>query len=483
MDASHNNSETEPFVAVRRRNIHRTVTVEPAVFFFMLAYSTGLALRVQYIQFVVSDNHNVTASLSPTEGGFSDVNGSCVKLNESNPKYETNLAIQRESSHWILYLDVVSAVLSFLSGPIIGSWSDKSGRKLACCIPTAGLAVCNAVYLIVYYLHLPLEYLFIGEIIRGGTGNFFTTLSGFFAYIADITTEKQRTYRIVIVQFMSIISAGLGQIGIGFWLSLQGFGPPYMLTIALLLCTLLYVVFLTTETILPDHSTKFTVKQLVKDITLLVRLKTNGRQWRLAILSVDIFILNLIVNSAFNLTVLHVKDYPFCWSTILIGYFVAAQLVLNALGMVIGGKLLSVCFSDLGMVQSGTISYIAALLIIAFCNNHILMFIAAIAGALSFLPIPVLRARCSKLVTESEQGTLFACIGCIESLAMCFSPIIFNNIYSATVSAFSGSVFCVMAACLVISLCLTIVVQLKEPRSGYIAMPDKNINKDDPVVN
>ncbi|XP_070558347.1 proton-coupled folate transporter-like [Ptychodera flava] len=485
-DDAESDYEESGGVHVVRRRSQRCITVEPAVFFFMLAYTTSITVRVQYVQYAVSLSHGVTPSFSPTGGGFVQQNGTCEELNHSDPEYERENTIQSESSYWILYFDVVSYALSIFTAPLIGSYSDKAGRKIACMVPCGGLSIYCAVYLTVISLNLPLEYLFIAEAMRGATGNFFTALSGFFAFIADVTTKQQRTYRIVIVQFLTIFAASFSQVGIGFLIAKQGFGLPFMLALILIVLTVLYTIFLTQETIIYDPNQRFHMMEQLRDIRNLFKDNTQGRRWRLIAIFSNNIIITLVVNSALGLTVLYVTAYPFCWSTILIGFYVGTTLLFNALGMVVGGKLLSCCLSDLGMIQAAIVSYIASLLLVAFAFTPAIMFIAAVVGAISFLAIPIFRAKISKIVRESEQGTAFATAGCFESIGMCFSPVIFNTIYAETVDELPGLVFLTMACLLVVAIVITAVLQIKEPKQGYIPLPGRDLNADGdekPIIN
>ena len=47
----------------------------------------------------------------------------------------------------------------------------------------------------------------------------------------------------------------------------------------------------------------------------------------------------------------------------------------------------------------------------------------------------------SRLVGKDSQGTGFAVISCMESLAALAGSLVFNKVYSATVHDFQGAVF------------------------------------------
>ncbi|XP_077865158.1 proton-coupled folate transporter-like [Saccoglossus kowalevskii] len=353
-----------------------------------------------------------------------------------------------ESSYWVLYLDASGYLLSFFSGPVIGSLGDHVGRKVAIIIPCLGLVCYSGICVLVVYLQLPLGYLFLAEIIRGLTGHIFTGMSGFLAYIADITTLQQRTYRVVIVTVVILASSALGQVGVGFWLESQGFGPPLILVFLLYILTICYVIVFIKETIIYDSSKSFTLVIILKGVGDFLKYNTDGRRWKFILLVGDIIFLTLIVSSSLSLVVLYVQDYPFCWNSVFIGLYFAAQLSFSGLGMIVGGKLLPRWLSDSGMVHVGIVSFIAMMLINAFAYHYpVIMFV----------------------------GVMFCCTGCADSLAMCVSPIIFNTIYAETIAVFPGLVYIVMAIVLIVPVILTIIIQVKESKTGYRTLEAKDI--------
>lgn len=54
---------------------------------------------------------------------------------------------------------------------------------------------------------------------------------------------------------------------------------------------------------------------------------------------------------------------------------------------------------------------------------------------------PVLRSKLSKLVGLSEQGALFACVACVESLCFLVGSSVFNSLYPATLHFMKGFPF------------------------------------------
>lgn len=82
----------------------------------------------------------------------------------------------------------------------------------------------------------------------------------------------------------------------------------------------------------------------------------------------------------------------------------------------------------------------------AFATTTLTMMLVRLPLLFSVMPLPVLRSMMSKVVLENEQGALFACIACLESLTGSLTLAVYNSIYAATVLWFPGFCFLLSAA-------------------------------------
>lgn len=94
-----------------------------------------------------------------------------------------------------------------------GSWSDRHRRRKPCIlIPVVGefLGVVGLM-LCVYFEKAPMEAAALTEAIFPSlSGGWFTMLMGVFSYIADITTEEERTLRIGILNVCFSVGVPIG---------------------------------------------------------------------------------------------------------------------------------------------------------------------------------------------------------------------------------------------------------------------------------
>ena len=89
-----------------------------------------------------------------------------------------------------------SGAPSLVTGLLLGSWSDKVGRKPAICLPCFGAAVDMSLTLVVIYFDLPLYMLFAGSFFNGMTGYFPAVIIATMAYISDTTEKSMRATKL-----------------------------------------------------------------------------------------------------------------------------------------------------------------------------------------------------------------------------------------------------------------------------------------------
>lgn len=81
--------------------------------------------------------------------------------------------------------------------PLWGPWTDKGGkRKPALQVGILGACLDLTVLLLVMYLNLSVYFLFLGAAISGFSGFASVIMTGATSYIADISSEEERTFRI-----------------------------------------------------------------------------------------------------------------------------------------------------------------------------------------------------------------------------------------------------------------------------------------------
>ncbi|XP_072014949.1 proton-coupled folate transporter-like [Amphiura filiformis] len=302
----------------------RWITVEPVIFLAFIGNGTFSTIRSEYLQSrIAKDVYNYTY---PT-------NSSCVIANTSDPDYITEQDIQADAANWSLYLSICGFLPLIFTAILIGKWSDYAGRKKALVLPLIGMLIQSTVYLIVIAVHLPMPVLFAGEFAYGLTGGSPLLVSISLAYIADITTMVQRTFRVVVVETSIVIPIGFAQLAIGYLIQASGFVPPFYLLLASQLTAIAYMGIpgLLYESIQSKHEGGRLSSRMVKlfhGITDLFAYNVDNRRWRLLLINAIFFPIIFVIYGYTSIITLYAIGQPFCWSSVLVGIYMAISLVL-----------------------------------------------------------------------------------------------------------------------------------------------------------
>ncbi|XP_035700068.1 solute carrier family 46 member 3-like [Branchiostoma floridae] len=90
------------------------------------------------------------------------------------------------------------------------------------------------------------------------------------------------------------------------------------------------------------------------------------------------------------------------------------------------------------------------------------------------MPVPTMKAVMSNMVPQTQQGSLFALIACMESLAGVFFIPVWNSVFGTTVFFMPGLVFLCFAGTLIIQSALISVVQCHKRPTTYEVLEDDN---------
>lgn len=119
-----------------------------------------------------------------------------------------------------------------------------------------GLILCT------YFEEVPMEVAgFTEALFPGLTGGWFTMFMGVFSYIADITTEEERTLRIGILNVCFSLGVPIGMAFSGILLKQIGFYGVFSISASLYLFSFLYGVFILKE---PINKTKEELEKCTK---------------------------------------------------------------------------------------------------------------------------------------------------------------------------------------------------------------------------
>ncbi|XP_041652166.1 proton-coupled folate transporter [Cheilinus undulatus] len=437
------------------------VTVEPVMFFAMFSIALQSPLATQYVWDRVSD-----------ELGYNGSRRSGCR-NDSMPTDPLQEQVQTLTAHWNLYISLGGFSVGLLVVPLIGSWSDLAGRRRALIIPNLGMAVQAALYIAVMYLKLPLIYFLVGRLLSGLTGEFNGVLAACFSYVADISDKRTRTVRVAVLEACLGLAGMFASVIGGEWRKAQGYINPFWLVLAINLGTALYVYLFVRESVPLDPSAKLLTYKHHKNVWHLFSTggttgQTNGstHKYKLWLYMLSFFLVGTVHFGSRDLYVLYELSSPLCWGSTLIGYG-AAALQMAYLTSLIGLKLMQNCLKDSWVAVVGLASNISGLLVFSVANTTELMFTGYGLLFLFIAPLPVLRSKLSQLVTQSEQGTLFATVACLDSLCFLVGSSLFNSLYPLTLNFMKGFLFLCAAILLLIPAMMISALQCLDYKKGH----------------
>lgn len=285
---------------------------------------------------------------------------------------------QNMASSWQLYLSLVGGIPSVFATILLGSFSDRIGRKIIFLLPALGAALRSATYCAVSYWELPLYCLLIVHGIEGCTGSFVATLLASFAYTSDITARgKKRSLQITVMESMLGFALGIANLALGFMIKEWGYTLPNIPALALNVSAVLVTIFLLPETRKSDPHTKSpSLGKAFYRVFHFYFTKKNGNPRDCYLVCIASFMMgSLAFVGASGVETLYVLNEPLCWNSVQIGYFASTRALCQAVAAVLIVKLLQFCLSDVGIALVSGASKIASLLLEGFATKDAYMYV------------------------------------------------------------------------------------------------------------
>ncbi|CAH4038424.1 proton-coupled folate transporter [Pieris brassicae] len=462
------------------RSWYQYITVEPVMFFYMMAFMiTNVIEQTFYLFRACTVNHGYSVDICYNISSYDTIN--------KEVQVTTSLFHQWNG----VAMHMIPVVLAFF----LGAYSDKRGRKV---ILLSGLLGKLYFSLMITYITTnswPVEYVIYFAVLPSAiTGTDLAIFTGCFAYLSDVSSVENRTFRVAILDavYLSTMPTGiyLGNLIFNRLVD-RSFTTMFAINSCLMvLATFHCIFFLEWQTrneqmpvreagVIDSIKDFFNINNIKETCVTLTKQRPNNRR---------LFLWFLLVSMAFytfqrdEKPVLYLyASKVFKWDTNDYSnfktYLSTAYVIFTLFGIPLMSKILM--WRDTMIVMLGAAAHISGHLIYAQATLGSTMYMGATAAALGPCIVSLLRSMASKVLTPAERGVAFAFLSVMENAVGMFASIVYTQIYNATIGTpYSNAIFyfTMSTQAAVFFLSLTMELLLK----GQIL--ESQVNQDDTIT-
>ncbi|TWF52126.1 TCR/Tet family MFS transporter [Neorhizobium alkalisoli] len=352
------------------------------------------------------------------------------------------------------YIGVMTALyaaMQFVFAPVLGSLSDRLGRRPVLIVSLAGAAI-N--YLLLAFAG-NIWLLLIGRAIAGLTSANVAVAS---AYITDVSSEDTRARRFGLLNAMFgmgfIIGPVLGGALGDYWLRL-----PFIAAAALNTCNLLLALVILPESRKPSR----------EKIDLAALNPLRPLRWVFSLKSLWPVVFIFFVFSASG------EAYGTCWSLwgadtfhwngLWIGLSLGAFGICQTLSQAFLPGPAARLLGERGAILTGVASGCLALTVMAFAGEGWMIFAIMPIFALGGIGAPALQSLATRQVDEDRQGQFQGVLASTVSLASIIGPLGFSSFYFVVRDQWPGAIWLSVAVVYALGIPLVLGLRLKRPET------------------
>ncbi|XP_063838123.1 probable peptidoglycan muropeptide transporter SLC46 isoform X2 [Ostrinia nubilalis] len=449
------------------------------MFFYMMAFMiTSVIEQTFYVFRACNVNHGYSEEICYDISKYSDIN------NE----------VQMTVSVFHQWNGIASHVVPLLLAFFIGSYSDKRGRKFILLAGLIGKLYFSAMITLITTKAWPLEYvIYVATFPSALTGADLSIFAACFAYIADVSSLKNRTLRVGIldVVYLSTMPTGVAIGNVLFNKVVnRSFTVMFAINTCLMVLATLHCIFFLKWQTSPAQKTLreagvknpitdfFDVNNIKRTLVTLTKPRCNNRR---------LFLWFLLISMAFYTFQRDERPVMYLYTTIVFEwdatdfsyfrtYLSTAYVVVMLCGIPLMTRLLN--WRDTVIVMIGASAHITGHFIYAHAWDEKLMYLGATAAALGPCVAPLIRSMTSKVLPASERGVAYAFLSVMENAVAMFASIVYSQLYKATLQTdYINSIFylTMTTQVIVFVLSFTMDILLKGKRLEAIMPEERQI--------
>jgi DHA1 family tetracycline resistance protein-like MFS transporter len=317
------------------------------------------------------------------------------------------------------YFVAVYAILQFLSSPLLGSLSDRFGRRPVLLVSLFGAAI--DYFFMAFAPTLPL--LFLGRVVSGVSGASYTVAS---AYIADISNDENRSKN------FGVIGAGFG---LGFILGPAIGGPlatlghqyPFLAAGGINFLNLLFGALVLPESLPASRRRKVELASLNP---LRSFRNTFAIRGIFGLLLVHI-LLQLAGQTHPSIWTLYTQ-HRYGWSSAEVGLSLAAVGVMSAISQ---GALTGLIVKRIGEAKTlvlGSLGEALGFLCFGLATQGWMIYVILVVSSVFWAVQPALQSLISREAPPETQGELQGTLMSLGSLCGIVNPLVMTQLFSLT---------------------------------------------------
>lgn len=326
------------------------------------------------------------------------------------------------AAHYVGLFATVFALAQFIFAPILGSLSDRYGRRTV----ILGSALGQSINFALLALAPDLAWLLLARIISGVTSG---SLPAVNAYIADVVPASQRAASYGWVSAANSVGFLLGP-ALGGLLGEISPRLPFWAAAALALVNVAYGAVILKESLHRDRRRPMSLVRM----NPVSALSFIGSRRDVASLAL-VFVMLVLAQQCLPNTIVLYTDYRFGWSSGQIGMYLTAVGVANILVQAFVLKPFVARFGERMAVLFGFVCYTIAFLIYASAPVGAVFVLAAPFFALGGLVTPSVQAQVTTKVATPEQGRLQGALAAITSFCGLFTPLLYTGVFGFAIGS------------------------------------------------
>ena len=295
-------------------------------------------------------------------------------VNESDPNYILQTNVQQKSAIWMLYLGLASGIPAIFSNLVLGSYTDRFGRKYLFYLASTGSFASLAINAIGIYVDFPLYGFIPSFLLDGLTGSGYVIVLVSFSYIADITQAgPSRTFRITLIEFSIGLGSAAFSVLAGYLVQHVSFFWTMISAASIIALTILLVVLLPESYPKEKRAASSTTpcSNVVTALTFFFGRSNAGKRWMYNVLILTFFLCRL---KSDNIETLYQLNNPFCWNPVQISWYMACSSALLLVGAIVVKPLQRVLTAE-SIAILGCVSTITGYAIEGLAQNSAMLYI------------------------------------------------------------------------------------------------------------